>query len=166
MQCWHGCVIEQKRFLTDKTNLPAHPLQFNHTIFNSIRRPDLGLKDLWNIAVTMHSPFPLFPTIVTYWRKRVTTIQLWLNESFFFFFNYDLIILKKKSSKALVLKLYRSKKLVKHNLKIKFNFAKMNGKAEALENLNIQPSWISKAYMMKLILYLLLRSMFNWICHC
>ena len=30
----------------------------------------------------------------------------------------------------------------------------MNCKAEALENLNIQPSWISKAYMMKLILYL------------
>ena len=91
MQCWHVCIIEQKWFLTDKTNLPTHPLQFNLSIFNSIRWPDLGSKDLWNIAVTMHSPFPLFPTIVTYWRKTVTTIQLWLDESFFFF-NYDLII--------------------------------------------------------------------------
>ena len=149
MQCWHGCVIEQKLFLTDKTNLPTHPLQFNLSIFNSIMWPALGSKDLWNIVVTMHSPFPLFPIIVTFWRKRVTTIQLWLDH------------LKKISSTALVLKLYRSKKVVKHNLKIKFNFAKMNCKAEALENLNIQPSWISKAYMMKLILYLLLRSMFN-----
>ena len=160
MQCWHGCVIEQKWFLTDKTNLPAHPLQFNLTIFNSIRWPDLGLKDLWNIAVTMHSPFPLFPTIVTYWRKRVTTIQLWTWWIFFFFQLWP-DHLKKKSSKALVLKLYRSKKVVKHNLKIKFYFSKMNGKAEALENQNIQPSWISKAYMMKLILYFVL-----WIYHC
>ena len=89
MQCWHGCVIEQKLFLTDKTNLPTHLLQFSLSIFNSIVWLDLGSKDLWNIVVTMHSPFPLFPTIVTFWRKRVTTIQLWLN---FLFFNYDLII--------------------------------------------------------------------------
>ena len=105
MQCWHVCVIEQKWFLTDKTNLPTHPLQFNLSIFNSVRWPDWGSKDLWNIAVTMHSPFPLFPTIVTDWRKRVTTIQIITWWIFFFFSIMTWSFKKKKSSKALVLKL-------------------------------------------------------------
>ena len=78
MQCWHGWVIEQNWFLTVRTNLSTHLLQFNLSIFSSIRLPDLGSNDLCNIAVTMHCPFPIFPTIMTFWKKRVTTLQLWL----------------------------------------------------------------------------------------
>ena len=113
----------RKTDLTDKTNLPTHPLQFNLPIFNSIRWPDLGSNDLCNIAVTMHSPFPLFQQLWLSKRKESQHYNYdWL--ICFFLFNYHLTKKtrkkKKNSSTALVLMLCRSKRVVKHNLKIKF----------------------------------------------
>ena len=123
MQCWHGQVIEQNWFLTDKTNLPTHPLQFNHPIFNSIRWPDLGSNDLCNIAVTMHSPFPLFQQL---WLSKRKESQHYNYDLINLFFSFQLSLdqnkeKRKKSSTALMLMLCRSKRVVKHNLKIKFN---------------------------------------------
>ncbi len=111
MKCWHGSPLKKTGswVLTDKTHLPTQPLQIKLSIFNSIKWPELGSKDLCYNAVTIHFPFPLFPTRATFWKKRFTNIQLWL----------DHYVEKTNSSTTLVLNVERRRKW-NTNWKMKF----------------------------------------------